>query len=266
MNMRFSLKGRKVMLTGATGMLGRNYARTLYDAGADLVLVDLDGTALATLQEELLAGDQGASIRTGACDLRFRKEYDEVLRPFVEGGIDILINNAALTGVSMRNMAASGDVPTCPEDVWDASLEVNLTAMFRITKQVLPGMIERGFGNVVNVSSIHGHVSPDPTLYEGLDIASSLPYSVSKAAVLSFTRYLAHRHGHQGIRSNSITLGGVRSAATSNEFVDRYARRTALGRMAEPTDYRGAMLFLCADESAYMTGSELIIDGGWTSR
>lgn len=254
------------MLTGATGMLGRCYAHTLHGAGADIVLVDVDERALGTLQTELLLNEQGASVRIGACDLRYRKVYDEVLRPFIEGGIDILINNAALTGVSMKNMAASGDVPTCPEDVWDASLEVNLTAMFRLTKQVLPGMIERGYGNVVNVSSIHGHVSPDPTLYEGLDIASSLPYSVTKAAVLNFTRYLAHRHGNQGIRSNSITLGGVRSAATSPEFIDRYARRTALGRMAEPTDYRGAMLFLCSDESAYMTGSNLIIDGGWTSR
>lgn len=268
MNTLFSLHGRNVLLTGATGMLGKAYAHILYHAGADLILVDVDKEALAQLSEDLqrTTTTAGNGIELVVCDLRDRSGTDQALLPVIGDKVDILINNAALTGKTMKNMARTDDVSTCPEDVWDASMEVNVTALFRITKHVLPGMIARGHGNVINISSIYGNVGPDPSLYEGLPLSASLPYSVTKAAVLNFTRYVANLHGRQGIRCNTLTLGGVRSEVTSDAFVERYSARTALGRMAAPDDYQGAMLFLCSDASLYMTGANLIIDGGWTAR
>lgn len=268
MNDLFSLHGRRVLLTGATGMLGRSYARTLHRAGAILTLVDVDQDSLEKLRNELLltAGPLNDEILVGVCDFRDRRESDQVILPLIAPGIDILINNAALTGRSMKNMPPSGDLLTCPDDMWDAAMEVNITSMFRITKGVLKGMLQQGSGNIINISSIHGNVGPDPSLYEGLSISSSLPYSVSKAAVLNFTRYIANQYGGHGIRCNSLSLGGVQSDVTSPMFVQRYSARTALGRMALPTDYDGAMLFLCSEASAYMTGSNLVIDGGWTAR
>jgi len=268
----FSLAGQTVFLTGATGALGTQYSYALAGAGANLILLDVEERALQVLRDDIYSkleiNPDSLRIDFGVCDLRDRKQTGEVVEGLLKKNapVDVLINNAALTGRTMKDLGKTQSIEDCPEDVWDACLEVNLTEMFLMTKRVLPSMIKRKKGNVINISSIYGNVGPDFLLYEGLGISCPLPYAVTKAGVLNFTRYVANLYGRQGIRCNTLTPGGVQSDLTSEEFVKRYSARTSLGRMARNDDYVGAMLYLCSEASAYVTGSNIIVDGGWTAR
>lgn len=268
----FSVKGRTVVLTGATGNLGRQYSYLLATNGANLILVDVDGDPLGSLRHEVTqihrSVDHAGFCEVAVCDFRNRPESQSVMRDVLKRHeiVDVLINNAALTG---KGMASGGinDVENCSEEVWDNCLEVNLTAVFWLTKMFLPNMVRQKKGVIVNVSSIYGNVGPDFSLYQETNLAPCpLPYAVSKAAILNFTRYVANQYGPQGIRCNTLSPGGVRSEVTGAEFIQKYSERTALGRMAANTDYLGAMLYLCSDASNYLTGTNLVVDGGWTAR
>jgi 2-deoxy-D-gluconate 3-dehydrogenase len=182
------------------------------------------------------------------------------------GRIDGLVNNAALDPKFDNESARdnSGAFETYPLELWNQSLAVDLTGMFLCTQAVAPAMLQAGRGVVINVSSIYGLVAPDQSLYERADTSTRsykpVTYSVTKSAVLGFTRYLAAYWGDKGIRANTLTLGGVFNGH-DDEFTTRYNARTPLGRMADKDDALGAMLFLLSDASSYMTGANL--RGGW---
>jgi NAD(P)-dependent dehydrogenase (short-subunit alcohol dehydrogenase family) len=262
------LDGRVALLTGAAGLLGRRHARALVDAGAQVALVDNDAAGLSSVERELAAGKSVQAIRTDITDpAAVRKMVDATLAAF--GQLDVLINNAAVDPKFDR--AALGDrtvgFEQFPLEAWNASLAVNVTGMFLCTQAAARPMLERGRGVVINVSSTYGMVGPDQRLYEEPGrppLFKPVSYSVTKSAVFGFTKYLAAYWAGKNIRVNALTLGGVENDQEAG-FIARYSAKTPLGRMARPDEYAGALLFLASDASSYMTGSNLVVDGGWTA-
>ena len=188
------------------------------------------------------------------------------------GRIDGLVNNAALDPkFDSQAAAARHNAPfeSYPLELWNRAIAVDLTGMFLCAQAVAPAMLAHGRGAVVNICSTYGLVGPDQRLYESDDPTAPpafkpVSYSVTKSAALGLTRYLAAYWGGKGIRVNTLTLGGVFNGHSSG-FVRRYAARTPMGRMAERSEYTAALVFLLSDASSYMTGSNLVVDGGWTA-
>jgi len=190
------------------------------------------------------------------------------------GRIDILINNAALTvrgGTSTLGNYFE-DFEEYPVALWNKALAVNLTGVFLCCQAVGRQMVKQESGVIVNISSTYGLVGPDHRIYEGIEnphdkeqsINTPIAYSVTKGGVVSLTRYLATYWAPKNIRVNTLTPGGV-NENHDTRFVANYASRTPLGRMARREEYRGAILFLVSEASSYMTGANLVVDGGWTA-
>jgi NAD(P)-dependent dehydrogenase (short-subunit alcohol dehydrogenase family) len=271
----FSLAGRVAVVTGAAGLLGRRHCRALAAAGARVVASDLDAVACEAVARELPGEGSGAEAGEAmgwAADIT-RPESVAALRDAVLercGRIDVLVNNAALNEKVESPMAA-GEVlrfENFPLALWEDSLRVNVTGTF-LCCQLLGGeMARRGGGSIVNIASTYAVVAPDQSLYRQPDgtqtFFKSAAYPTTKGAVLALTRFLAAYWGRAGVRVNALSPGGVENGQDPG-FVARYAARTPLGRMADPSDYEGALVFLASDASRYMTGANLIVDGGWTA-
>lgn len=256
----FGLRSRVAAITGAAGNLGGVFARALAGAGATLVLIDVDAGGLQRREAELRA--EGApGVSAIECDLA---DAAAISRAFAEigrrsGRLDILVNNAAAK--SPRFMS---DLEGLPLEDWERVLAVDLTAPFLCVKAAVPLMRGAGGGSIVNIGSIYGLVSPDPRLYEGSPIQTPPVYTASKGGLLALTRYVAAYHARDGIRCNAITPGGV-FAGQPEAFVERYGARVPLGRMARADEMGGALLYLASDASSYVTGHNLVVDGGWTA-
>jgi NAD(P)-dependent dehydrogenase (short-subunit alcohol dehydrogenase family) len=251
------------VVTGAAGLLGRRHCRALAAAGASVVATDLDAAACEEAAPEAMAFAADITHPESVAALR-----DAVLGRF--GRIDVLVNNAALNE-KVESPPAAGEVlrfENFPLALWKASLEVNVTGTF-LCCQLLGGeMARRGAGSIVNLASTYAVVAPDQALYRQPDgsqtFYKSAAYPTTKGAVLALTRFLAAYWGRAGVRVNALSPGGVENGQDPG-FVARYAARTPLGRMADPSDYEGALVFLASDASRYMTGANLIVDGGWTA-
>jgi NAD(P)-dependent dehydrogenase (short-subunit alcohol dehydrogenase family) len=174
------------------------------------------------------------------------------------GRVDILVNNAVIRPMkSYHDDAAS----------FAESMKVNATGIFIISRVFGDHMAERGGGSIISIASMQGMIAPDPTLYEGLGMDGFIPdYFFHKGGLIQYTRFLASFYGSRGVRCNSISPGGLQSHRTASEFIERYNRRTMLGRMAGPDDLKGAVVFLASDASSYMTAENLVIDGGYIAK
>jgi 2-deoxy-D-gluconate 3-dehydrogenase len=267
----FDLSGRVAILTGGAGLLGKEYARALAGAGAHVVVADISGQAadavIRAIQEE--SGRSGLALQTDvANEASVRRMVRETLSAY--GRVDILVNNAALDPKFDRQQATRhiAAFETFPLELWNQGLAVNLTGMFLSAREVAEPMLRQGSGCIINICSTYGLVGPDQRLYEqtgpGPRFYKPITYSVTKSAVLGLTRYLATYWAGRNIRVNALTPGGVYNDH-DEEFVSRYSARTPLGRMAERSEYNGALLFLASDASSYMTGANLVVDGGWTA-
>ncbi len=264
----FSLKGKVAVITGGAGLLGRRYAEALVACGAIPVMADVDGALAEKIAGELYQ-KYGGQARGYTVDVASKKSLEDlrnrVLGEF--GRVDILINNAGISGKVADNTIAPGfeDYPF-PE--WQKAFDVNITGMLFAAQVFGREMVKRKQGVVVNVCSIYGILSPDQRIHykEGAEkqFIKPVSYAVSKSAVLNLTRYLATYWAPQNIRVNSLTPGGVFDNQ-DKDFVQKYSERTPMGRMANPEDMVGPMLFLVSDASSYMTGANLIIDGGWSA-
>ena len=261
------LAGRVAVVTGALGLLGREHCRALADAGARVVLTDLDGAACARVAPEYGpdALGIGADITSEASVKALR---DAVLK--ATGRIDVLVNNAAIND-KFEDPAKAREqsrFESYPVALFRQSLEVNVTGTFLCAQVLGSEMARVGRGSIINVSSTYGLVAPDQSLYRKPDGTQAFwktaAYPTTKGAVLAFTRFLAAYWGPAGVRVNALCPGGV-EAGQEPWFVEAYSQRTPLGRMATPADYRGAVVFLASDASADMTGSSLVVDGGWTA-
>ena len=254
------LKGRRALITGAAGGLGRIMAQTLAELGADLVLLDREGTPLATLADEVKKV-WGVDVSVRHCDLESQGEREALISDIgQEGRLDILINNAAFVGTS--GLQGWG-VPFAEQSVetWRRALEVNLTAVFHLCQGLTPLLQAPGYGCIINIGSIYGEFGPDWSLYANTSMSNPAAYGASKGGLLQLTRWLATTLAPR-VRVNAISPGGIARGQPA-AFVARYEVRTPLGRMATEDDFRGAVAFLASDMSAYVTGQNLLVDGGW---
>jgi NAD(P)-dependent dehydrogenase (short-subunit alcohol dehydrogenase family) len=271
MTASFSLAGRVAVVTGAAGLLGQQHCKALASAGARVVAADLDVAACHDVAADLLA-ELGAEVFGHGVDVTEKKSVaalrDAALARF--GQIDVLVNNAALNE-KVESTGSAGDglrFENYALDLWERSLKVNLTGVFLCSQVLGSEMARRGTGSIVNIASTYGMVGPDQSLYRQPDgsqtFFKSAAYPTTKGGVLAFTRFLAAYWGRNGIRVNALSPGGVENGQDAG-FIRRYADRTPLGCMARPTDYGGALVFLAGDASAYMTGANLVVDGGYTA-
>ena len=264
-----SLKHKIAVVTGAVGLLGKQHCLALAEAGAHVVATDLDGARCAGLAGEL--SDAGRPTALGVqADITnpasVRALRDSVLSAF--GQVDILVNNAAVNDmVENPSNATATAFESYPLELWQRSLNVNLTGTFLCCQILGAEMANRKSGTIINVASTYGMVAPDQSLYRKPDgtqsFYKSAAYPTTKGAVLAFTRFLAAYWGNAGVRVNALSPGGVENNQ-ERFFIENYAHRTPLARMASPDDYRGAIVFLASEASRYMTGANLVVDGGWT--
>jgi len=268
----FDLSGRVAILTGGAGMLGRGYTRTLLEAGARVVVVDVNAEQAKAAAAEAASEAGGEAIGWGL-DVRRKADVQAMVDGVRErfGRIDILINNAAIDPKFDSTVAAAqaNTFEEFPLELWQQSLDVNLTGAFLCSQSAGKVMVAQGRGVIVNICSTYGLVAPDQRLYERSGeerqtLFKPASYAVTKAGIAHLTRYLAAYWGKQGIRVNTLTPGGVFNAQ-DDDFVVKYSARTPMGRMAQKHEMNGAMLFLVSDASTYMTGANVVVDGGWTA-
>lgn len=266
---KFRIDGSVALVTGGAGLLGREFCKTLASAGARVILADLDdenaGRVLEALREDQL------EIEYAHLDVTDPEACAKLVTQVGEGfgKIDILVNSAAMDPKFDREHAQeqSNDFESYPLSSWREALEVNLTGLFVITQAVARLMAEDSHGSIINICSTYGLVGPDQRIYQQANKPRRYKpayYSTTKAGVLGFTRYLASYYAGTRIRVNALTPGGV-YADHDEEFVRAYSARAIMGRMAEKDEMNGALLFLASDASSYMTGANLIVDGGWTA-
>jgi NAD(P)-dependent dehydrogenase (short-subunit alcohol dehydrogenase family) len=250
-----SLAGAVAVVTGATGHLGPVWIRALRDAGARVVGIDLT------------AGDVPGAERVEVADVRDRRALDAIAATLRAEGLmpDVLVNNAGIDQppVAGARSAAVEDIPL-PDFL--RVLDVNVAGAFNVTQVFGSAMASAGRGSIVNIGSLYAGIAPDPTFYAHMDPPFLKPpaYGASKAALVNLTRYFARLWGDRGVRVNALSPGGV-SGGQDAEFVSRFTARVPLGRLAEPADLAGPLVFLASDASRYVTGQNLQVDGGFTA-
>jgi NAD(P)-dependent dehydrogenase (short-subunit alcohol dehydrogenase family) len=181
--------------------------------------------------------------------------HAQVIRQF--GRLDVLVNSA------LARDGHSGGFEEQTEETWAVSASGDMVGLFAICKAFVPEMVRLGRGSIINISSIYGVVSNDPTLYEGTTMRQPPTYTFVKAGMINFTRYLAAYYGKQGVRANCISPGGFFNHQ-DEPFLSNYCKRVPVGRMLGNEDIKGAVVFLASDASEYVTGVNLMVDGGWT--
>ena len=265
---KFDMTGKTAIITGAAGLLGKQFCLALAQVGANVVMADLEKKPV--LENEVEFREMGLNALALEVDVSdpdsTKAMVERALTVF--GSVDVLVNSAALdpkfdsAGVSAQGANAFESFSL---DAWRQALDVNLTGMFLSSQAAVVPMLKQGQGVIVNICSMYGLVGPDQRLYERPDGTRQFKpvyYSTTKAGVLGFTRYLATYYAGKNIRVNALTPGGVFNDH-DEVFTTQYSARTVLGRMANLDEMNGAMLFLCSDASSYMTGSNLVVDGGW---
>jgi NAD(P)-dependent dehydrogenase (short-subunit alcohol dehydrogenase family) len=265
----FDLTGRVAIVTGGAGLLGREFCRTLSEAGAAVAVADLDHEAAADVANGCSRGGQRALAVE--VDVAKPASVSAAIEAVIDtyGAVDILVNSAALDPKFDTQHAsnAANAFEDFPLEAWNQALAVNLTGVFLCSQAAAKSMLKNGRGVMINLCSTYGLVGPDQRIYQRPGKPAQykpVDYSVTKAGVLGLTRYLATYYAGQNIRVNALTPGGVFNQH-DDDFVRNYSTRTVLGRMAKKDEMNGALLFLASDASAYMTGSNLILDGGWTA-
>ena len=256
-----NLKGKTVLITGATGGLGQIFAQTLAEMGANLILVDMPGSNYKALMEEVTV-KWDISAQSIDCDLELLEERKKLIDTIKQqtDSLDVLINNAAFVGTTDLK-GWTTDFEEQSVETWRRAVEVNLTAAFDISKGLTPMLRSSEGGCIINISSMYGIQGPDLRLYEDTPMGNSAAYSASKGGLTQLTRWLSTTLAPK-IRVNTISPGGV-FRNQPEKFVERYEARTPMQRMATEDDFRGAIAYLASDLSSYVTGHDLVVDGGW---
>jgi NAD(P)-dependent dehydrogenase (short-subunit alcohol dehydrogenase family) len=263
---KFRLDGKTAFITGGLGILGKQFCIGLAQQGANVAVIDLDETATDKFAKELSAKFAIKSIGIG-CDVASKESVELAVKRVVSelSEIHILHNNAASKSSNLDAFFAPFEEFELEQ--WREIMSVNIDGMFLVAQAVGKQMINQGSGgSIIQTASIYGILAPDQRIYEGSfylnrQINTPAVYSVSKAAVIGLTKYLSTYWANQGIRVNTLTPGGVESGQ-NDVFKERYSNRIPLGRMAQSDEMVGALIYLASDASSYVTGQNIIVDGG----
>jgi len=261
----YDLSGRVAILTGATGFIGPAYARALSECGAHVVLADLNEAQCQRLAAELQAAhdSEPLALRLDVTDpADVRRAVGRVGDRY--GRLDILINNAAYHQLEHLTGNNGAGLESFPLTTWQRTIDVNLTGTWLCCQEAGTIMLQRGGGVILNIASVYGVVAADQRIYGTSGLNSNVAYAVTKGGLINFTRYLASYWQGRNIRVNSLSPGGVYNGQDP-EFVRNYTARTMLGRMAEVEDLTAAVLYLVSDASKFVTGFNMVVDGGWTA-
>ena len=256
----FSLRGKTAVVTAGAGPLfGSSISEALAEAGARVI------TASRSLERNreyaaALAAQTGAEVHGMELDIgdadAIGRFHDEVIDRF--GNVEVLVNSALVRD------ATAGSFETQTIDAWQRSAAGDMVGLYAICKAFIGLMVAAGGGSVINIASIYGVVGNDPSLYEDTEMVQPPNYNFIKAGMINFTRYVANYYGKKGIRANCISPGGYYTGQ-AGPFVERYNKRVPMGRMMDNEDLKGAVVFLASDASAYVTGHNLLVDGGFTT-
>ncbi|NBO18162.1 MAG: SDR family oxidoreductase [Proteobacteria bacterium] len=260
----FDLSGRTAIVTGGAGILGRHFCQGLAECGANVVVVD----HAEKPAKELAATLPGKPLAL-AVDITDEKSLAAMVQTVHDtyGRIDILHNNAATKPADLARFF--DPVEEFSMEVWQEIMRVNMDGLFMVAKHVGGYMAKQGRGSIIQTASIYGVVGPDQRIYEGSEylghrINTPAVYSASKAGVVGLTKYLCTYWAEKGVRVNTLTPGGVESGQ-NDTFKKNYSARIPLGRMAQAHEMVGALVFLSSDASSYITGQNIIVDGGLTA-
>lgn len=263
----FDVSEEIVVITGVSGQLGGEYAQAFLERGACVVGLDVypspGSNAMATTYPNTYLFSSSDVTKKDS----IRQALDAVKLQF--GIPTVLINNAAIDSPPSAPPEENGPFEEYPESSWDRVMDVNLKGVYCCCQVFGGAMAEAGYGSIINISSIYGVVAPDQNIYEyrrrrGESFFKPVAYAVSKSGILNLTRYLAAYWARKNVRVNTLTISGVFNNQ-EKEFLDAYCGRIPIGRMANADEYNGAVLFLASSASRYMTGSNLVVDGGWTA-
>lgn len=266
---KFKLDGKAAIVTGGPGLLGKEFCRTLAEAGAGVVVADINEKAASEIAVELQS--KGYHAISAAVDVTQPASVENLVHQTVAafGRVDVVVNSAAMDPKfdTAHANQHTGTFEDFPLEAWNQALNVNLTGLFLCCQAVARQMKLQGSGSIINICSTYGLVGPDQRIYikPGQPLRTKpVYYSVTKAGVLGLTRYLATYYAGTKIRTNALTPGGIFNDHDET-FLHNYSARTVLGRMANKDEMNGALLFLASEASSYMTGSNLVVDGGWTA-
>ncbi len=266
---KFNLTGKAAIVTGGIGLLGKEFCRTLAEAGASVLVADLNGNEAENYSNEL----RGAGFDAGFArvDITDPASVQSMVECCVDlfGSLDILVTSAAMDPKfdSAHEGQHGNNFEDFPVEAWRQALDVNLTGMFLCCQAAAREMKKKNSGSIINICSTYGLVGPDQRIYlrPGEPVRTKpVYYSVTKAGVLGLVHYMSTYYAGTNIRTNALTPGGVFNNH-DELFVKNYSARTVMGRMAHKDEMNGALLFLASDASSYMTGSNLVVDGGWTA-
>lgn len=264
----FSIKDRRALITGGAGFLALYHAEAILDAGGLVILIDIEEKNLL-VQKNVLSERFPNRVFSYPANITEEQQVSLLVAQITKevGPIDILINNAANNPVVSKDSGPSGSIETFTLSEWETDLGVGLTGTYLMSKYVGMDMAERKKGVIINIASDLGIIAPDQRLYKKENTKDEdqpkkpASYSVTKHGLMGLTKYLATYWADKGVRVNAVSFGGVfRDHPT--EFVNRVSKLIPLGRMANPEEYRGVILFLASDASSYMTGANVVVDGG----
>ncbi|MBI9043058.1 MAG: SDR family oxidoreductase [Anaerolineaceae bacterium] len=266
---KFNMDGKVSVVTGGAGLLGKQFSLTLAQAGSRVVVADIDENLAQTVSDKLVEeGFEAIPVGVDVTDPASVKDMVQKCLQTYER-LDVLVCSAAMDPKfdSDHEGSHGNSFEDYPVEAWRQALDVNLTGMFLCAQAAVIPMLEQNQGSIINICSTYGLVGPDQRIYhqEGKP-AQFKPvfYSVTKSGVLGLTKYLATYYAGKNIRANALTPGGVYNDH-GEPFLSNYTARTVMGRMADQDEMNGGLLFLASDASTYMTGSNLVVDGGWTA-
>ncbi|MBC8158116.1 MAG: SDR family oxidoreductase [Alphaproteobacteria bacterium] len=267
----FSLDDRVAIVTGGFGQIGKEFCKELLGRGAKVVIWGRKPVSHAQLAEAF--GDAAERVRAFSVDIAKKASIVDAFEKTkaVWGVPHVLVNNAGIDTQPSAPPEVSGPFEEFPEAVWREVIDINLTGTFLCCQIVGGAMAKSGRGSIINVGSIYGMLSPIQDIYAyklektGQGFTKPVAYSASKSGLYNLTRYLATYWGKKGVRVNVLSPSGVFREDQDKEFQQNYCTRMPIGRMAQPNEYNGAVVFLASDASVYMTGANLVIDGGWSA-
>lgn len=268
----FDLTGKTALVSGGAGLLGLEFSKAIASAGANVIIADNNSIKLASSLKTVQKVSSGQHVLTGFLDVTNPDSIKECIKSALKKvkSIDILVNSAAIdpkydTGADVSKNSRFTEFPG---EMWDLSVDVNLTGAFLLTQEVCRVMEKKSKGSIIMLGSNYGLTGPDQRIYrkkgEKNQTYKPVVYSVCKAGLIGFTKYLAAYYAGTEIRVNMLTPSGVFNNHDT-EFTKNYSSRTILRRMSYKNEYAGAVIFLASEASSYMTGSNLVIDGGWTA-